>query len=842
MERARRRYQKLIIIFFVFSIFLGKYSCTETEKSQTDHDHVNDVVNQVNVGVILDMESTEGKIVHSCISMAISDFYTLHTNYTTKLVLNTRDSERQPLLALSSALDLLNNEKVEAIIGGQTTMEAKFLAELGDKAEVPVISLAGSNSLSLFRKHPFFIQITHEHEISQFNGIAAIVEAFKWKEVVLLYEDTDDVVSAIIESFQEHNIHIAYKCAIAASEHDEEVIYKELRTLMKLQSTVFIVHMSRILAAQLLVDARKLGMMKEGYAWFMTSNTMNNLLHLVDLYVMESMQGVIGFKSYIPTSKALLNVTSTLRRKFYMENPSVEIIESSPHCVWAYDSTRALAEAVERAKLRSSKHGSTLLLQEMLESRFMGLSGKFEFQNGKLIPNGFEIVNVIGKSWRRVGFWNDHEKESKEEPKGRHLLSPNDFEAIIWPGGSTKIPKAARSLLSGTKLRVGVPVMKNGFTELVQLHHNPQSNATNASGFCVEVFKAAINLLPYQVQYEFLPANSYADLIDQVYHQHYDAAVGDITITSNRSLYVDFTLSYTDLGVGMVVRHDNKNMWIFLKPLSADLWITTTVFFIFTGVVVWVIERPSNEDFQGSPSDQIGTILWFSFSTLVFAHREKLISNLSKFVVIVWVFVVLILTSSYTATLTSMMTVHQIQLNEKGNYIGYQMGSFTLGALSNVNYKGFKPVHSPDEYADALSRGSKHGGVSVIIDEIPYIKIFLARYPNHYSMIKTISSSNGFGFAFRKGSPLANDMSRAIAKLREEGELAKLEKIWLHNTKTSLTSLDSANGGESIDALNLHRFGGLFLVSGASSALALLLFLVFAFRRRCMSKRILLPE
>ncbi|KAL5562236.1 hypothetical protein UlMin_031983 [Ulmus minor] len=825
MERGRRRHHTLMIVFLVvnavFSRPSGPYRCTETRKREIDH--VNDAENEVHVGVILDMDSIEAKIVHSCISMSLADFYTLHTNYYTKLVLHTRDSKRQPLLALSSGIDLLNNVKVKALIGGQTTMEAKFLAELGNKAEVPVISLAGFNSLSPFNSHPFFVQITHDHEISQFKGIAAIVEAFKWKEVVLIYEDSDDVVSSIIESFQESNIHIAYRSAIAASyrEHDERLIHKELHKLKTLQSTVFIVHM-------------KLGMMKEGYVWFMTSNTMNSLLHLVDSNVMESMQGVIGFKSNIPTSKALLNLTSALRRKFYMENPSVEVIESSPHCVWAYDSTWALAEAVERAKLRSSKHGSTLLLQEMLESRFMGLSGKFEFRNGKLIPNGFEMVNVIGKSWRRVGFWKDHEKESKKES-----LSPNDFEAIIWPGGSTKIPKAARSLLSETKLRVGLPVVNNGFTELMQVHHDPHSNITNATGFCVEVFKAALNLLPYQVQYEFeLPTVFTRDLIYQVYDQHYDVAVGDVSITSNRSLYVDFTIPFTDLGVGMVVRNDEENMWIFLKPLSVDLWITTTVFFIFTGIVVWVIERPSNQDFQGSTSEQIGTILWFSFSTLVFAHREKLLSNLSKFVVIIWVFVVLILTSSYTATLTSMMTVHQMQLHEKGNYIGYQIGSFTPGVLSNVNYKGFKTIHSPEEYADALTRGSKHGGVSAIIDEIPYIKIFLARYLNHYSMIKTISSSNGFGFAFRKGSPLVDDMSWAIAKLREEGKLANLEKIWFHSI-SSLSSLDSANG-EPIDALDLYSFGGLFLVTGASSILALLLSLVFAFRRRRMTLRSLL--
>lgn len=91
---------------------------------------------------------------------------------------------------------------------------------------------------------------------------------------------------------------------------------------------------------------------------------------------------------------------------------------------------------------------------------------------------------------------------------------------------------------------------------------------------------------------------------------------------SDRSLYVDFTIPYTDVGLGMVVRNENKNMWIFLKPLSLDLWMTTAGFFILTGLIVWMIENPINQEFQGSVSQQIGTMLWFAFSTVVFAHSK----------------------------------------------------------------------------------------------------------------------------------------------------------------------------------------------------------------------------
>ncbi|KAK3032401.1 hypothetical protein RJ639_036418 [Escallonia herrerae] len=144
----------------------------------------------------------------------------------------------------------------------------------------------------------------------------------------------------------------------------------------------------------------------------------------------------------------------------------------------------------------------------------------------------------------------------------------------------------------------------------------------------------------------------------------FDAAVGDITIRANRSIYADFTLPYTESGVLMVVPvKDNKekNVWVFLRPLTWELWVTSFCSFVFIGFVVWFLEHRINEDFRGPPSHEVGLIFWFSFSTMVFAQKERVVSNLARFVLIIWFFLVLILTQSYTASLASMLTVQKLQ-------------------------------------------------------------------------------------------------------------------------------------------------------------------------------------
>ncbi|MBA0639597.1 hypothetical protein Goklo_022626, partial [Gossypium klotzschianum] len=212
------------------------------------------------------------------------------------------------------------------------------------------------------------------------------------------------------------------------------------------------------------------------------------------------------------------------------------------------------------------------------------------------------------------------------------LTIHNDLNTILWPGGTSTIPKGRMMQTSTNKtLKIAVP-KSNGFPQLLKVDPDLQTNTTIFSGFCIAVFEAAIAGLKYQPSYEFVPfeynnpniGEAYNDLIYQVYLQKYDSAVGDITINANRSLYVDFTLPFTDIGVGMVTRltpKDNQNLWIFLKPLTRGLWLTIVGAYVLATFVIWLIERPALAEQQTQQSNgQIGRMISFSFSILVFAQ------------------------------------------------------------------------------------------------------------------------------------------------------------------------------------------------------------------------------
>ncbi|XP_031252118.1 glutamate receptor 2.8-like [Pistacia vera] len=315
---------------------------------------------------------------------------------------------------------------------------------------------------------------------------------------------------------------------------------------------------------------------------------------------------------------------------------------------------------------------------------------------------------------------------------------------------------------------------------------------------------AVLGVLKFPLPHKYIPfgengaiAGTYDELLYKIKYQVYDAVVGDVEIVANRSTYVDFTLPYSESGVSMVVLmkdDEKKDFWIFLKPLSLDLWLTTGLVFILTGLVIWVLEHRINTEFRGPPEHQLGTIFWFSFSTLVFAHMKQL-----------W---------------PSFDDVQEIKKHDY--FVGYQNNSFVKDLLINqlrFSEDKLRPYNTPEEYNVALSKRE----VAAIFDEVPYIKLFLNKYCSNFMMIRPTNRTGGFGFAFQQGSPLVPYMSSAILKVTEDKDaMEAIERKTFGSKPTCEEKSATISSGSS---LSVYSFGGPFIITGVASISALLLHL-----------------
>ncbi|XP_043710299.1 glutamate receptor 2.7-like [Telopea speciosissima] len=763
-------------------------------------------------------------------------------------------------LTFYAALDLIKNVGVQAIIGPQTSEEAEFLAKMGSKAHVPIISFSAISSSLSPTQFPYFIRFA-QNDSSQIKAIAAVLKAYEYKEVTLIHDNTHSGTAAIpylIDGLQEIGTHVLRRIVLHHAMKGSEIedILRELGG--KSTRGVFIVHLSLSLGSQFFLHVKEMGMMKSsGFSdkWIIMSG-LTDLMRYMEPSLLSSMNDVIGIKTRVPLSGPHRRFMAQWRKQFGKDH-SKERLQLNVYGLWAYDATFVTAKAVNRAslclngkppcspllseskvsdnssstdlfKMSISQMGSEILKHIKTTRYANGVSGEIHLVNGELQSSSFEIVNVKEKS-QNIGYWN---------PKDGLFWSLSSIDTV---GKNFHVVQQARSVLDTTSsdnvLKIGVPI-KTTFPEFINISRSSNDKKPIVTGFSYEVFENVMKSLNYTGSYEFFPYENengdpkgdYNELIQQVYHKEYDAVIGDITILANRSKYVGLTQPYTVSGVRMVVPikedDDTGSLWWFMKPLTTELWLTTISIIVLKGFLVWIFEHGKNPEFQGTTSELVGKILSYSFSIYVFSNQEKLQSNYSRFIVSLWTFAVFILVSSYTANLTSILTVEKLQptvtnldtLYKDRKYVGYQDGSFVFDLLKSRGFEEsrLRRLFTQEEYANALANGS----VSAIVDEIPYINIFLSKYCRQFTIAGPTYRTGGFGFVFTKDFPMLENISNAVLNFSEGDHMNTIEKKWFGNEACAEPLASNVTSSR----LHLHSFRSIYIIVGVTSILALILF------------------
>ncbi|KAL8167836.1 hypothetical protein V2J09_009335 [Rumex salicifolius] len=850
---------KLGLLFWLFSIWVI-FSPLEIISKNVSRPTV------VNIGAIFTFNSTIGRVAKIAIQEAIDDVNSnLDVLRGTRLNLTMRNSEFNPFVGMVQALQFMETDVI-AIIGPQTSVISHIVSIVESELHVPVLSFAATDPTLTPLEFPYFIRTTHS-DLYQMAAVAAIVENYGWKQVIAILVDDDygrNGVAALDDALAENRCKISYKARIRPG---SDVSWSEVMDILVkvsvLEARVIVVHVREDTGFLVFKVAQYLGMLENGYVWIAT-DWLSSVLDSSPLPFdkMEMMQGVVTLRQHTPASNRKQEFTTRWRQ---LTDDSVGL---NSYGLYAYDSVWLLAHALDKyldegGDISFSNDSNTRSLQEngfhlealntfdggkrllgnILQSDFVGLTGNLKFDSSRsLMHPAYDIINVIGTGYHQVGYWSNYSGLSVVSPETLYEKPPNRSTTsqrlypVFWPGGITTAPRGWVFPNSGRLLKIAVP-KRASFKEFVS---SVQGSNDMFKGFCIDVFTAAVNLLPYAVPYQFigfgdgLKNPNYTDLVHMVATGVYDAAVGDIAITTSRTKIVDFTQPYASSGLVVVApfKKQNSGEWAFLRPFTPIMWGVIVVAFVMIGVVVWILEHRLNDEFRGTPAQQLITILWFSFSTLTFSHRENTVNPFGRMVLLLWLFVVLILTSSYTASLTSILTVQQLSSYIKGidtlkagdEQIGYQVGSFAEKYLSqelNISESRLVALNSSEEYAQALQDGQ----VDAIVDERPYVEFFLSSECD-YRVVGQEFTRSGWGFAFPRDSPLAPDMSTAILKLSENGDLQRIHDKWLTINSCSLDSTEIESS-----QLHLKSFLGLFLLCGIACLIALCIYCVQIWRQ-----------
>lgn len=421
-----------------------------------------------------------------------------------------------------------------AIIGPQGAEIAHVISHIANELQTPLLSFSVQDPTMSPLQFPFFVRTT-QNDLFQMAAIADMVEHYGWREVIAIYVDDEhgrNGITALGDKLAEKRCTISYKAPLKNFPSRDDITDLLVKVALA-ESRVIVLNVYNAWGLKVFEAAKYLGMTGTGYVWIAT-NWLTNMLDShppVSSDDMSYIDGTLTLRMYTPDS--------VQKRNFYSRwsnltstQPAENRLGLNTVGLYAYDTVWLLARGLDAffkkggkitfsndSRLTQNKNGDlnldsmsifdggNLLLSSILKVNMTGLTGPYAFTPERnLIRPAYEIINVVGSGKRTIGYWNNYSGLSVLPPEMFYTKPPNRSSSNqrlydpIWPGQSSQKPRGWVFPNNGRYLRIGVPnrVSYREFESHIE-------GTDTFNGYCIDVFTAALNLLPYAVPYKLMP-------------------------------------------------------------------------------------------------------------------------------------------------------------------------------------------------------------------------------------------------------------------------------------------------------------------------------------------------
>lgn len=276
-------------------------------------------------------------------------------------------------------------------------------------------------------------------------------------------------------------------------------------------------------------------------------------------------------------------------------------------------------------------------------------------------------------------------------------------------------------------------------------------------------------------------------LIEGVRDGSLDAAVAAMTITPDREQVLDFTHPLHSTGLTIAVKSKTGNPWIsvlkgFISSAFLKVLATLALVLLGVGMLAWWFERKKNpQHFGEGPAKGIWSGFWWSAVTMTtVGYGDKApVTFWGRVVALIWMFAAIIIISSFTASITSSLTVTQLESPIQGPadlpYVRVgTIANTTSAAYLQKSRISFKRYNTPGEGLRAI----KEGEIDAFVYDAPILRYLINQeYKGILEVLPRIFLRQDYGFALPSGSPLRESINRILLhKIQEDSWQDTLSK------------------------------------------------------------------
>ena len=305
------------------------------------------------------------------------------------------------------------------------------------------------------------------------------------------------------------------------------------------------------------------------------------------------------------------------------------------------------------------------------------------------------------------------------------------------------------------------------------------------SGFSIDLWKALA--LELGIPYTFEIVATVQEQLDAVESNEADLAMAAISITAEREKSVDFSHRYFESGLGILTRSGNStplldSFRLALSPTLLRLFVFLVLSILIAGHIIWIIERRRNEEFPQTYLRGVSEGIWWAavtVTTVGYGDRTP-VGRLGRMFGILWMFAGLFIIANFTAGVTSQLTLQTLQgeINGPEDLPGKRIAT-VAGSTSDTWLEsegiGYRTTATIEEAYSLLDSGS----VEAIVYDHPVLLYYALQNEEKNLVIPGEAfNKEDYGIAFPTGSPLREEVNRALLILVENGTYQQIVKKW----------------------------------------------------------------
>lgn len=288
-------------------------------------------------------------------------------------------------------------------------------------------------------------------------------------------------------------------------------------------------------------------------------------------------------------------------------------------------------------------------------------------------------------------------------------------------------------------------------------------------GISIDLWRDIANELHLEYRLQEMELN---DLLAGVQTRHLDAAVAALTITAKREKQLDFTHPFYTTGLGIAVSRSPSGGWLVkLKSLFSfgliKIVLGLAALLFLVGVLVWLFERKKNpQQFgDGTLNGLLSGFWWSAVTMTTVGYGDKApVTAAGRLIGLVWMFAGIIMISSFTAAITSALTLSQLETTIHGPD---DLANVRVGAVSASTSTAYLEGRGIPFHAYPTATACLQAIVDKQVDAVVYDEPILRYLSNTVfnGRVEVLPASfhpQYYGIALPQNSPLREAVNQVL--------------------------------------------------------------------------------